>query len=129
MKTLKTTLLFCLITTLAFCNVSTSEKNALLALCSATQGDNWTVIWDTDTPVSSWNGVTVENDKVVALDLSFNNLEGFLPVEIGDLVNLRTLNLFRNKISEKIAVVYEQIRRRNSFNNWRFIKFGESGII
>ncbi|MCK5402310.1 MAG: Two component regulator three Y domain protein, partial [Flavobacteriaceae bacterium] len=74
MKTIKITLLFCLITTLAFCTVSIKEKNALLAICNATNGDNWTVTWNGNTPVSNWNGVTVENDKVVALDLSFNNL-------------------------------------------------------
>jgi hypothetical protein len=59
MKTIKLTLLFCLITTLAFCNISVKEKNALLAICNAKNGENWTVSWNTNTPVSTWNGVTV----------------------------------------------------------------------
>ena len=94
MKNLKTTLLFCLISTLAFCNISEKEKNALLAICHATQGDHWTVTWNMEAPISSWHGIVVEDDKVVELDLSFNNLQGQLPDELGDLVNLKTLNLF-----------------------------------
>ena len=59
MKNLKTTLLFCLITTLAFCNVSIKEKEALIAICKATQGDNWVVPWNMQDTVSNWHGVTV----------------------------------------------------------------------
>jgi len=69
MKLLKLTLLFCFVTSLAFSNVSQKEKNALLAIYNTTQGENWKVIWNLETPVSTWTGVKVENDKIVELDV------------------------------------------------------------
>ena len=82
MKTLKITLLFCLISAIAFCNVSKAEKEALLAICTATKGDNWTVSWNTNTPVSAWNGVTVELDKVVC-EFQNNKIEEYEIIKQG----------------------------------------------
>ena len=86
-------MLFWLIISLAFCNISNNEKNALIVIYIATNGENWTITWDINAQVSTWNGVEVENDMVVSLDLSFNNLEGELPEEIGNLINLRSQKL------------------------------------
>ena len=116
MKTLKLSLLLCFVTTLTFGNVSTKEKEALIAICNATNGDNWTVVWDIDKPINTWHGVVVKNDKVIALDLSFNNLEGVLPSQIGDLENLQTLNLFRNKISGVIPESIGNLKQLTSLN-------------
>lgn len=102
MKTIKLTLLFCLVSVLSFASVTVKEKEALISLYNATQGNNWTTTWDLTSPISTWSGVTLKDDKVVALDLSFNNLTGTLPNELGDLVNLESLNLFRNNISGNI---------------------------
>ena len=87
MKTLKTTLLFCLVTVLSFGNISSKEEQALIALHNSTNGTSWNTTWNLEADASTWHGVVIENDKVVELNLEFNNLKGNLPEAIGDLVN------------------------------------------
>ena len=79
MKTLKLIIACCFVTLFSFANVSNSEKDALISLYNATQGDQWINTWDTATTVDTWYGVTVEEGKVVEINLSFNNLQGALP--------------------------------------------------
>ncbi|MBX9806337.1 MAG: Two component regulator three Y domain protein, partial [Flavobacteriaceae bacterium] len=69
--------------------VSVSEKNALIKLYNATNGANWTSKWNLNSPVSSWYGVTLNDDKVISIQLSNNNLVGELPAEISDLIYLK----------------------------------------
>ena len=88
MKTLKLTLLCLFVAVNSFASVSTSEKEALLALYNATKGDQWVNTWDLSTPINTWYGVTVEENQVVALNLEFNNLQGTLPEELGKLTHL-----------------------------------------
>lgn len=99
MKKLLVTCLFSLLFIGAFAEISTTEKRALLDLYTTTNGENWTHSWDTSEPVTNWYGVTIENDKVVGLSLLFNNIKGSLPASIGDLKNLRVLELSFNMIS------------------------------
>ncbi|WP_432410907.1 leucine-rich repeat domain-containing protein [Rasiella sp. SM2506] len=87
--------LFCVIVT---AQVTPKEKQALLDFYIETQGDQWVQSWDINTPVSEWQGITVENDKVTGISLLFNNVAGELPASIGDLVHLKTLELSFNKI-------------------------------
>ena len=93
MKAIKLTLVCMFLTVFAFANVSTSEKDALISLYNSTQGNQWNTSWNLDSPIESWYGVTVEEGKVVELNLFMNNLEGQLPETIGQLVNLRKLIL------------------------------------
>src|SRR5210317_2251163 len=89
MKTLKITLLCCLVTLFAFANISSKEEQALLSLYNTTNGPTWNNTWDLNTPVTTWYGVVIENDQVVELNLEFNNLQGYLPEFLGDLIHLR----------------------------------------
>ena len=82
--------------------VSVAEKKALIQLYKSTNGANWTSKWDLTAPVSSWYGVQINADKVVAIDLEKNNLVGILPSSIGDLKYLESLNLSFNKIAGAI---------------------------
>ncbi|MCW8982332.1 Two component regulator three Y domain protein [Altibacter sp.] len=88
-----------LLTVPLFAQVPAKEKQALLDLYVATQGEQWIKSWDTNTPVNEWQGVTVENDHVVSLSLLFNNVQGTIPASIADLEMLRTLELSFNKIT------------------------------
>ncbi|MET0760539.1 MAG: hypothetical protein ABWZ56_08975 [Flavobacterium sp.] len=83
-------------------NVSSLEKNALIKLYKSTNGNQWKIKWNLNAPISSWYGVKLQNDKVIALDLSDNNLVGKLPDEITNLVNLQQLNFFKNELSGNI---------------------------
>jgi len=100
-----------------------SERNALIALYLATDGDHWTYnrnwrdlsdpsqfnSWGTEIGhdgSAGWYGVYGENingeDHVVGIDLHGNNLVGSLPVEIGDFPYLGKLQLYNNNISGPI---------------------------
>ncbi|MEN8121024.1 MAG: leucine-rich repeat domain-containing protein [Bacteroidota bacterium] len=87
----------------AYAQVSQSEFDALVALYNTTGGDNWTqkTGWSTTTNdvSSSWYGVTVTGGRVTEIDLSYNNLVGEIPVEIGNLTALTKLNLRNNTLS------------------------------
>ena len=99
MKILKLILVCFFVTTYAFADISPKEKQALVTLYNSTGGDHWNVSWDINESVSQWHGVTVERNKVIAINLEFNNLEGELPNEIGNLIHLRSMNFGFNKLN------------------------------
>jgi Leucine-rich repeat (LRR) protein len=84
---------------------ATNEKDslALVTLYYATNGLNWTnkSNWLVG-PVSSWHGVYVTNGRVWHIILNSNNLNGYIPAEIGDLTELRSLYLGGNHLSGSI---------------------------
>ena len=79
-----------------------ADRAALEALYNATGGDNWrrkTNWLDDDAPLSKWQGVTTDSGgRVTELRLSENELKGELPTELGNLDNLRFLNLQGNQL-------------------------------
>jgi Leucine-rich repeat (LRR) protein len=99
MKTIFTYVTLLFVTASSFAEISSAEKNALIKLNKATKGSQWINKWDLKSPVTTWFGVEIQNDKVVSLKLVNNNLNGELPSEIGDLTSLQDLNLFRNNIT------------------------------
>jgi len=95
-------------TQLLLAQVPQSERDALIALYNATDGDNWTTntYWNTDESVANWYGVTVENidgaDHVTKLYLYDKNLNGYIPAEMGNLTYLSYMNLSTNLLSGTI---------------------------
>lgn len=83
----------------------TVERNALIALYNATNGDNWTnhENWCTDKPLYEWYGVSVnQNNRVYWLSLNNNQLNGSIPCELCNLTNLEYLSLYSNQLSGNI---------------------------
>jgi len=79
-----------------FAQIPAGERAALIALYNATGGEKWKVKDNWLGPAGTegtWSGVTVADGHVVELNLADNSLFGSLPEEIGDLPELRLLDL------------------------------------
>ena len=73
-----------------------TDREALVALYEATDGDNWfnNENWLTDAPLGEWYGITTDRDgRVWEIQLDSNGLDGEIPAEIGVLDSLVDLNL------------------------------------
>ena len=81
-----------------------SECEALVALYHSTDGDNWAdnTNWLQTNRPSDWFGVNVESGHVHELYLSWNELSGEIPPELGSLTNLEELYLACNALSGQI---------------------------
>ena len=90
--------------------VENPDRAALVAIYNATDGPNWVdnTNWLTDAPLGHWYGVTTDaSGWVIRLDLSGvetsghlepHGLYGEVPPQLGDLANLRHLDLQRNQL-------------------------------
>ena len=70
------------------------------AMCPALQER-----WPEDEPAEQWRGVTIENDRVVKLDLEDFSLTGAVPAEVGRLSALIQLNLTSNQLTSVPAEI------------------------
>ena len=81
------------------------DRAALVALYNATGGRNWrnNGNWLSNAPMGAWHGVTTNSDgRVTDLSLSFNQLTGEIPAELGNLTNLTHLSLYDNQLTGEI---------------------------
>lgn len=102
MKRLLLLFVFAFITIQAQWSISTSERNALIAIYNQNNGANWNQAWDLSLDPYYWYGVKISNGGVVELNLSGNALEGNFPNAILNLTNLQKLDLSANKISGSV---------------------------
>ena len=75
-----------------------TDSLALIALYNTTNGGNWNKTWNLDDNVTQWYGVTIDDGRIIELDLSTNFLTGNVPQEINDLTYLQSLNLSDNSL-------------------------------
>jgi hypothetical protein len=103
MKKIVTLALFLIaFSSIAISQITDLQKNSLIDLYNSTNGDQWNTSWDLNENPTSWYGVTIENDLVIAINLSMNNLSGSIPNSINNLTALQHLNLGFNKLTGKI---------------------------
>lgn len=117
--------IFLLLTvTSSFSQVPTSERNALIALYNATNGANWqhNTNWNTTASVSTWYGVTVSYatgvGHVSKIELGDNNLNGSIPIEIGNLTELEWLILDGNNLSGSIPTEIGNLSKLTTLSLW-----------
>ena len=83
------------------------DKEVLIALYDATNGDNWTnnTNWKSNKPLGEWYGVTTNEEGCLSkLELTSNNLIGGIPKEIGKLQELETVSLNKNQLVGNIPI-------------------------
>ena len=77
----------------------------MISLYRATDGQNWIESgnWLSDRPIGEWYGVDTDRDgRVTGLSLNSNKLSGRIPSEIGDLVELRRLDIRDNELTGEV---------------------------
>ncbi len=75
----------------------------LVALYNSAGGASWTTSWNLNQPMDAWSGVQLNSDGCVEeLGLTFRNLTGTIPAELGTLSSLTYLNLQGNNLSGTI---------------------------
>ncbi|CAN0035282.1 unnamed protein product [Ectocarpus sp. 12 AP-2014] len=87
------------------CAMASADRDALITLFHETRGAYWRDKgnWGTSEGLGTWYGVDVNDEgRVVKLSLYNNNLEGFLPPELGKLGALEHLALDANWLSGHI---------------------------
>ena len=87
------------------CGEARRDYYALAALYQSTDGPNWTTRtnWLSQAPLATWYGVEANaQDEVIRLSLVDNNLQGFIPSELGQLKSLNDLRLSNNSLQGSI---------------------------
>lgn len=116
-----------------------TDSLALVALYNATDGKGWTNPWNLKLPIANWKGVKLEmiEDQMrvtelrlpsrgldgevpldlgnllclKTLDLSYNAIKGDLPAEVGNLTQLEELNLSNNKFVGSISLTITKLAK------------------
>lgn len=80
-----------------------ADSTALVDLYNSTNGAAWNnnANWLTGT-VDTWYGVTMRAGKIRSIKLAANNLEGAIPLSIGSLNELDSLDLSLNSLADTI---------------------------
>jgi len=82
---------------------SERDSLALVDFYNNANGPNWTTTWDLTLPLETWYGVGLnENGCVISLELSNNNLSGFISPEITEISNLKMLNCSDNNLQNEL---------------------------
>ncbi|MCB0281922.1 MAG: T9SS type A sorting domain-containing protein [Calditrichaeota bacterium] len=90
-------LTFSLLISNMFGSVLEKDSLALVAVYDSTNGANWNIPWDLNAPVSSWQGVTVQNNRVTRLTVT-GTLTGTLPQQITDIDSLKELKFYYTRL-------------------------------
>ncbi len=102
--------------------VENPDRAALVALYEATDGPNWVdnTNWLTDAPLGEWYGVETDAyGRVLELHLKRNHgLVGTIPPELGQLRELRSLDLGGNSLSGDIPPELGKLEKLESLILW-----------
>ena len=74
-------------------------RPVLMEFYQALGGEQWKYNenWGTDAPLDDWSGLRLEDGKLVALEMHYNNLKGEIPESIGQLKTLQEFGIVESK--------------------------------
>lgn len=107
------------------CEISATERQALIDIYNNTNGANWanTLVnnksWDINDPnskVCDWYGVKVTNGKVSSLRLMNNNLAGNIPSSLFKLSGLEEIQLSSNQLVGVIPLELLKLSKLQTLN-------------
>jgi len=100
--TLITILLAFIIPSFIDAQVNKQDSLALVDLYNSTGGLHWknNTNWLTVNPVNKWYGITVEKNRVVEINLYFNQLNGSISPALGNLIQLRSLAFTEQSVKQ-----------------------------
>ena len=95
------------------------QNTGLVADCKILLGLRDTLVgsgslnWAAGLAIDDWEGVTISGtpSRIWELELDYHNLTGEIPVELGQLEQLRRLNLSHNELTGKIPTGLVRLRR------------------
>jgi gliding motility-associated-like protein len=87
------------------CSVIANDSLALVDIYQATNGRAWSNPWRLNQKVTTWSGVTIENQRIVALNLNGRGLVGRLPNSLSRLSQLKTLNISANNLTGSLQML------------------------
>ncbi|WNB17456.1 FG-GAP-like repeat-containing protein [Marivirga arenosa] len=124
-----------------------SDSLAMVALYDSLDGANWTssTNWLTG-KLNTWEGLSMKNDSLFAINLSNKQLSGALPAELGSLNFVNQINLASNNITSILSLVpisaqlnsfnvssnrlaFEQLQAYSSISNFSYSNQDTSYII
>lgn len=91
------------------------DCEALLAGMSTLAGTG-SLDWTVERPITSWDGITVDEDRVTRIDLPGRGLNGSIPEELGSLLHLQALNLADNELAGQIPEELEDLPHLGAIN-------------
>jgi Leucine-rich repeat (LRR) protein len=98
-------------------NANVAQRNALISLYNTTNGNNWV---DNTSWLSgdhcNWFGIVCTDSNVTSLSLPFNDLNGTLPTNIGDLTNLTEFLVNNNLLIGELPSSIIQLTNINNPN-------------
>jgi len=95
------------------------DSLALVDVYHASNGQNWDITWNLNTPIDSWYGVTLDDLGCVSnLSLNNNNLTADIAPQIGNLRHLKELYLNNNKLISLIPATVGKLDSLEVFEAW-----------
>ncbi|OHX66931.1 hypothetical protein NH26_11535 [Flammeovirga pacifica] len=109
-------------------SASDKDKEMLMKFYEATNGDNWLIKnnnvntsipsdqqWNMENDLDNWFGITTDdNGRVIAIELDNNNLSGTIPEEIGELSELRHINVMVNYLTGELPLSLTKLTKLES---------------